>query len=148
MWYLCLMAFKLANYWKHNDYYWGHTRRNSFMGMLNMSCAISFTLASLVSQPYFGRVRGWFPHSQNGDLGVRRDSRNFKVRLQGSIKPRIEAFFISLERYQSVDVENGLAWPSRHLQHKLWRKKNRKSNWQFDSRPLKAGNRPNLGVCR
>jgi len=24
--------------------------------------------------------------------------------------PRIEVFFISLESYQSVDVENGLAW--------------------------------------
>jgi len=24
--------------------------------------------------------------------------------------PRIEMFFISLESYQSVDVENGLAW--------------------------------------
>jgi hypothetical protein len=27
-------------------------------------------------------------------------------------------------------------------------KKGRKSNWQFDSRPLKGGNRPNPGVCR
>jgi hypothetical protein len=28
------------------------------------------------------------------------------------------------------------------------RKKGRESNWQFDSRPLKVGNRPNPGVCR
>jgi hypothetical protein len=28
------------------------------------------------------------------------------------------------------------------------RKKGRESNWQFDSRPLKVGNRPDLGVCR
>jgi hypothetical protein len=27
------------------------------------------------------------------------------------------------------------------------RKKGRESNWQFDSRPLKIKNRPNLGVC-
>ncbi len=27
-------------------------------------------------------------------------------------------------------------------------KKGRESNWQFDSRPLKVGNRPNRGVCR
>jgi hypothetical protein len=27
-------------------------------------------------------------------------------------------------------------------------KKGRESNWQFDSRPLKVGNRPNIGVCR
>ncbi len=28
------------------------------------------------------------------------------------------------------------------------RKKGRESNWQFDSRPLKVGNRPEPGVCR
>jgi hypothetical protein len=28
------------------------------------------------------------------------------------------------------------------------KKKGHESNWQFDSRPLKVGNRPNLGVCR
>jgi len=28
------------------------------------------------------------------------------------------------------------------------RKKGQESNWQFDSRPLKVGNRPNSGVCR
>jgi len=28
------------------------------------------------------------------------------------------------------------------------RKKGRESNWQFGSRPLKVGNRPNPGVCR
>jgi len=27
-------------------------------------------------------------------------------------------------------------------------KKGRKSNWQFDSRPLKVGNQPDSGVCR
>jgi len=37
--------------------------------------------------------------------------------------PRLEAFFISLENYQSVDVENGLHEQFRHLQHKLWQKK-------------------------
>jgi len=29
-----------------------------------------------------------------------------------------------------------------------WQKKGRESNWQFDSRPLKVGNRPLLDVCR
>ncbi len=28
------------------------------------------------------------------------------------------------------------------------RKKGRKSNWQFDSRPLKVGNQPDSGACR
>jgi hypothetical protein len=34
-----------------------------------------------LSQPYFGRVWRWHSHSRNGDLGVHRDSRNFKVWL-------------------------------------------------------------------
>jgi hypothetical protein len=33
-------------------------------------------------------------------------------------------------------------WPFGHLWPKLWAKEGRESNWQFDSRPLKVGNRP------
>ncbi len=43
-------------------------------------------------------------------------------------------------------------WPRmRHLDiysTSYGRKKGRESNWQFDSRPLKVGNRPDFGVCR
>jgi hypothetical protein len=38
--------------------------------------------------------------------------------------------------------------PFGHLQHKLWSKESRESNWQFDSWPLKVGNRPDPSVCR
>jgi hypothetical protein len=38
--------------------------------------------------------------------------------------------------------------PFRHLKHKLCQKKGRESNWQFDSRPLKVGNRPDSLVCK
>jgi hypothetical protein len=31
--------------------------------------------------------------------------------IAGVKTPHIEVFFISLESYQSVDVENGFAWP-------------------------------------
>jgi hypothetical protein len=34
----------------------------------------------------------------------------FQSSMAGVKTPRIEAFFISLEKYQSVDVKNGLAW--------------------------------------
>jgi hypothetical protein len=34
--------------------------------------------------PTFGRVWGWYSHSRNGELGVLWDSRNFRVRFQGS----------------------------------------------------------------
>jgi hypothetical protein len=36
--------------------------------------------------------------------------------------PCLEAFFISLESYRSVDVENASHEPFGHLQHKLWQK--------------------------
>jgi hypothetical protein len=35
---------------------------------------------------------------------------NIQSSILGVKKPRIEVFFISLQSYQSVDVENGLAW--------------------------------------
>jgi hypothetical protein len=41
-----------------------------------------------------------------------------------------------------------LHWSFGHLQPKLWAKKGRESNWQFDSRPLKVKNRPLPDVCR
>ncbi len=43
-------------------------------------------------------------------------------------------------------------WP--HMSHldicstSYGKKKGRESNWQFDSQPLKVGNRPDPGVCR
>jgi hypothetical protein len=38
--------------------------------------------------------------------------------------------------------------PFGHLTHKLWPKEGRKSNWQFDSRPLKVRNHPDFLACR
>jgi hypothetical protein len=35
-----------------------------------------------------------------------------------------------------------------HLKHKLWPNKRPKVKWQFDSRPLKVGNRPDFLACR
>jgi len=64
------------------------------------------------------------------------------VLKQGVKTPHLEMFFISLESYRSVDVDNGLACTN------YGKKKVRESNWQFDSRPLKVGNQPDPGVCR
>ncbi len=49
--------------------------------------------------------------------------------------PRLEEFFMSLESYWSVDVENGLAW----------------AIWTFAAQVMakrRVGNQPNPGVCR
>ncbi len=53
------------------------------------------------------RMRLTFPK-----WGLRSPSRLLKLQslIAGAKTPCIEAFFISLESYQSVDVENGLAW--------------------------------------
>jgi len=42
----------------------------------------------------------------------------------------------------------GLYNPFGYLKHKLWLKKGLGVNWQFDSRPLKVWNRPNLLAWR
>jgi hypothetical protein len=38
--------------------------------------------------------------------------------------------------------------PFEHLKHKLCQKRSRKSNWQFDSWPVKIRNQPNFLACR
>jgi hypothetical protein len=44
--------------------------------------------------------------------------------------------------------KTGLHEPSDICSTSYAKKKGRESNWQFDSRPLKVENWPNLGVCR
>jgi hypothetical protein len=60
-------------------------------------------------------------------------------KLQSSIargqKPCIRVVFISSERYQSVDVENGLHEPFGHQQHKLWQKE----TLGIDLTPVRVG---------
>jgi hypothetical protein len=68
--------------------------------------------------------------------------------IAGVQTPCIEVFFIPLERSWSVDVQNGLAWAIWTYASPCYgQKKGHESNWQFDSRPLKVGNRPKYGVC-
>jgi hypothetical protein len=62
--------------------------------------------------------------------------------------PHIGAFFISLEKYRSVDVENGLSWAIWTSEALVMVKRKAESNWQFDSQPLKVGNRPDLDACK
>jgi hypothetical protein len=100
-------------------------------------------------QPYLGGVRGWLLHSQNGDKGSPLRLLKLQSSIVGVKTLCIEAFFITLENYRSVDVENGLAWAIWTFEAQVMTKrKGRESNWQFDSRPLKVGNRPDPGVCR
>jgi hypothetical protein len=53
-----------------------------------------------------------------------------------------------LESYRNVDVENGLAHDLDICNTSYAKKKDRESNWQFDSRPLKVRNLPDPDSCR
>jgi hypothetical protein len=101
-----------------------------------------------LSQPHFEGVWRWHSHSRNGDLWVLRDSRKLRVRLQGSKHLALRCYLYhwkGLEVYMSkmlhvshLDIYNtSYGW-----------KKGRESNCQFNSRPIKVGNRPDPGVCR
>jgi hypothetical protein len=98
--------------------------------------------------PTFGRVWGWHSHSQNGDLGVIGDSQNFRVRLQGQntlpwgvlhvIGKLLKCRCRKWPRMSHLDIYNT----------SYGKKKGWESNWQFDLRPLKVGNRLDPGVCK
>jgi hypothetical protein len=102
-----------------------------------------------MSQPHFeGVVRSPLTLPKMG-LGSPPGLPKTQSAIAGVKTPCIEAFFISLERSWSVDVQK---WPRMsHLDicsTSYGRKKGRESNWQFDSRPPKVGNRPDSGACR
>jgi len=52
-----------------------------------------------------------------------------------------------MESFWSVDAQNGLAWAIWICSPSYGQKKGWESNSQFDSRPLKVGNRPLLDVA-
>jgi len=93
-------------------------------------------------------VWGWDSHSQKWELGVLRDSRNFRARLQSSKHLALRCSY-TVEKVLKFRYQK---WPRMsHLDicsTSYGRKKGRESNWQFDSRPLKLGNRPDPGVYR
>ncbi len=85
------------------------------------------------------------------EMGTWESSRTPKLQssIAGVKTPRVEAFFISLEIYRSVNVENGLEWIIwTSVSTSYGKKKGWESNWQFDSRPLKVKNQPDPDACR
>jgi len=108
----------------------------------------SFYQGFVCRNPIFREVWGCHSHSRKLDLGVLRDSRKLRTRLQGSKHLALRCF---LYHWKVLEYRCP-KWPCMsHLDicntSYGW-KKDRKSNWQFNSRPLKVGNRPDPGVCR
>jgi len=89
--------------------------------------------------PLLGEVGGWNSHSQSWGLGVLRDSRVFRIRQH---RPKHLALGCSWCHWKGRCAK----WPRiGHLDictPSYGQKEGRESNWQFDSRPLKVGNRP------
>jgi hypothetical protein len=67
-------------------------------------------------------------HSGNGELGVIPRLPELQSSIAKVKTPHIEAFFISLESYRILDVENGLVWPIWASIAQFMAKKGRESN--------------------
>ncbi len=110
--------------------------------------AMSQSSKGVLSQPYFERVWGWDSHSRNGDLEILQDSRNFRVQCKGQNTSHWGVLYI-IGKLSKCRCRK---WA--HMSHldicsiSYGKKKGRESNWQFDSRPLKVGNRPDPDAWR
>ncbi len=95
----------------------------------------SYFVKPLLSQPHFeGVVRSPLTLPKMG-LGSPPGLLKIHSAIAGVKTPHIEAFFISLERSWSVDVQNGLAW----------------AIWTYAAQVMverRVRNRPDSGACR
>ncbi len=76
----------------------------------NLRSFIHIITSNIVSQSHFEksvRMKFTFP---KWELGSPRGVSKFQSSISKVKTPCIEVFFVSLESYQSIDVENGLAW--------------------------------------
>jgi hypothetical protein len=98
---------------------------------------------SQMSQPYFGQVWGWSP-----TLGKNEDLESFGTPecSEFNSKAQNTSHWGVLGVIGKVLKRRYRKWPRiAHLNicsPSYGQKKGRESNWQFDSRPLKVGNRP------
>jgi hypothetical protein len=122
---LCRYAFKSYNDWR-----------------ITMRYNIDMPQEIQCRNPTLAKCGGEAQHLQSWGFGVLRDSRMFRARQQGP--KHLALMFLGVIgkvlkcRYRK--------WPRiGHLDicsPSYGQKKGRESNWQFDSRPLKVGNRP------
>jgi hypothetical protein len=124
----CILILAMENGWKYIIF---------FLFCYTWKCRNPTLGISVKVKPTLPKVGNWsftrLPKTQSSNPGVK--------------TPRIGVFFIPLERSWSVNVQNGLAWAIwTSAAQVMGKKKGRESNWQFDSWPLKVGNRPDADV--
>jgi hypothetical protein len=98
--------------------------------------------------PTLRELWGRHSHSRKWDLGVLRTPKNSErgCRGQNTLHWSVLGTVGKVLKFRCPK------WP--HMSHldicstSYGQKKGRKSNWQFDSRPLKVRNRPDFGACR
>jgi len=100
-----------------------------------------------VSQPYFGQVWGWSPtlgKSEGLEFSETPECLDFDSKVQntshwsvlGVIGKVLKRRYRKWPRMGNLDI----------FRPSYGQRKGRESNWQFDSRPLKVGNRPLLDL--
>ncbi len=109
----------------------------------------SWKPASTLSQPHFdASVRTRLALPKSGNLESSGTPKNLKFNFRGQNNLPLSVLYI----IRKVLKCRCRKWPcmsrSNICSTSYGRKKGRKSNWQFDSWPLKVGNQPDPSVCR
>jgi hypothetical protein len=108
----------------------------------------TFWTNQLVATPLWGKCEDGTRTPKSGNLESSGTLENSELDCRGQNTSPWSVLYI---------IENSVncrcrKWPRMHHSNicstSYGRKKGRESNWQFDSRPLKVGNRPDPGVCR
>jgi len=100
-----------------------------------------------LSQPYFERVWWWNSHSQMGTWESFETPETSEFNCRGQNTSYLDVLCIIGNLSKCICQK----WA--HIGHldicstRYGKKKGRESNWQFDSWPLKVGNRINAGAC-
>ncbi len=105
--------FELTLVWlKHQTQKKNLSKKQRFMKekIISSSWRGSWIDTRILSQPHFWKSVRMTLTLLKWGLGSPSRLSKLQSSIAGVKKPCLEAFFISLENYQSVDVKNGLAW--------------------------------------
>jgi hypothetical protein len=87
---------------------------------IHFDCVNGFCMTCC--NPTLRQVWGWDSHSQKWELGVLRDSQNFKTRLQGSKHLTLRCYLYRWKGLKVYISKMASHEPLGHLKHKLWSK--------------------------
>ncbi len=141
---VCIFTFGHFICWQKLPSHSLHVHVPYVMTICVLTIAYNVLWYQICHNPTFGRMWGWHSHSRNGDLGVLWDSWNFRVQLQGSKHLHWGVFYI-IEKLSKCRCRKWARMSHLDICSTSYGKK---KGWQFDSRPLKVGNRPDPAVCR